>query len=161
MPRKPKETYTTLAGEVLEYPHPKAETARFLARVHDATNNPAVSESSLLTLIYSKENPILDQTIFPARGAVTAAVFRNPVYHVMLDLLDHKRVQTGTLNLEREHDRYTMTVPEAAAELGITESSVRVAIKSKRLAAIKPAGSYRLDPTSVAEYEVSSRGPKR
>jgi excisionase family DNA binding protein len=154
------ERYTTLAGETLEYPRPNAEVGGFLARVFDATNNPNVGEGELIDLIYGKENPILDQTIFPARGAVTKEVFTDPVYHLMTDLLDHKRVQMGTLDLHKAHAAFTMTVQEAARKLGITQGAVRNAIVSRRMPAIKKGGVYLLDPKAVESFHVSPRGPK-
>lgn len=161
--KAPLERHTTIAGEVLEYPRPGPELARFLARVHAAANDPRVSEHELVELIYGRENPLLDLTIFPGRGAVTRAVFENPVYHVMLDLLDAKRVQAGTLDPERAAGRYTMTVTEAAEQLGVSTSAVRQAIERGQLASWKKGPRlHLLDPHSVATYRdhVQRRGPK-
>lgn len=159
----PMERHTTIAGEVLEYPHPDAELARFLARVRTAAEDPRVSEHELVDLIYGSENPLLDHTIFKGRGAVTLKAFENPVYHVMLDLLDAKRVQVGTLVPERAGARYTMPVADAAAELGITPSAVRQAVERGQLAAWKAnARMLLLDPQSVRTYRehVTRRGPR-
>lgn len=158
----PLERHTTLAGEELTYPRPGPELEAFLARVRAAAEDPKVSEDGLIELIYGSENPLLDHTIFEGRGAVTLEVFENPVYHVMLDLLDQKRVQAGSLDLDRAAQRYTLTVSEAAEQLGISTSAVRQAIASKRLAAWKPGGEYLLDPHSVATYRdhVKRRGPR-
>lgn len=154
------ETYTTLAGEILEYPTPTGERAAFLSRVFSAAFNPEVTEGQLIELIYGREDPFLDQTIFPARGAVTKVTIKDPVYHVMLDLLDHKRVQCGSLDLERAHAQFTMGVPEVAEALGITPGAVRQAISAKRLSAIKKGGTYYVDPRSVDSFKVGNRGPK-
>ena len=158
----PMERHTTIAGETLEYPRPGPELAAFLARVRAAAEDPRVSEQALVELLYGSENPILDHTIFRGRGAVTRETFANPVYHVMLDLLDAKRVQVGTLEPERAAQRYTMTVTEAAAELGVSTSAVRQAIAAKTLAAWKKSSGYLLDPHSVATYRdhVKRRGPR-
>lgn len=160
--RRPLERHTTMAGEVLEYPRPGPELEAFLGRVRAAVEDPRVSEGELVELIYGRENPLLDHTIFEDRGAVTLEVFEDPVYHVMLDLLDAKRVQAGSLDPERAAARYTMTVSEAAAALEMTPSAVRQAIASKRLAAWKPGNEYLLDPHSVATYRdhVKRRGPR-
>lgn len=158
----PMERHTTIAGETLEYARPGPDLAAFLARVRTAADDPRVSEHALVELIYGSENPILDHTIFRGRGAVTRETFANPVYHVMLDLLDAKRVQVGTLDPDRAAQRYTMTVTEAAGELDMTTSAVRQAIASKKLAAWKKGGVYLLDPHSVATYRdhVKRRGPR-
>lgn len=158
----PMERHTTIAGETLEYPRPTGELAAFLARVRAAAEDPRVSEGELVELLYGRENPLLDHTIFRGRGAVTREVFANPVYHVMLDLLDAKRVQVGTLDPERAAQRYSMTVTEAAEVLGMTTSAVRQAIAAKHLAAWKTGPVYLLDPSSVETYRdrVKRRGPK-
>lgn len=158
----PMERHTTISGEVLEYPRPGPELAAFLGRVRTAAEDPRVSEGELVELIYGLENPLLDKTIFKGRGAVTTEVFANPVYHVMLDLLDAKRVQTGTLDPERAAGRYTMTVTEAAEFLGVTSSAVRQAIAAKHLDAWKKGGLHFLDPQTVETYRsrVKRRGPR-
>jgi len=152
--------HNTITGETLEYPRPSKAVAAFLARVVDGANDPNVSEAELTALVYGKENPLLDQTMFPHHGAVTVAVFADPVYHVMLDLLGRKRVQAGTLDLGAVSAASTMTITEAAAELGVTSSAVRQAIHAHRLPAIKRGGSYLLDPRDVASFRVMRRGPK-
>lgn len=159
----PLERYTTIAGEVLEYPRPEPELARFLARLRTAVEDPGVSESAIVELIYGSENPLLDHTIFKGRGAVTREVFANPLYHVMTDLLDAKRVQVGTLNPERAAARYTMTVTDAAAELGISTSAVRQAIERGQLSSWKAnPRMHLLDPETVRAYRdhVVRRGPR-
>jgi hypothetical protein len=59
-------------------------------------------------------------------------------------------------DLERRA-RYTMTVPEAARELDITESAVRQAIAAGKLQSIKNGGQHLLDPSWVKLYRVSKR----
>lgn len=127
-----------------------------------AAHDPTVTEAALTELIYGKENPLLDQSIFPGRGAVTKITLANPVYHVMLDLLDAKRVQAGTLSKPAAEAAFTMTVSEAAETLGITPGAVRQALDAKRLAGVKRGPSYFLDPRSVATYRdrVVRRGPE-
>lgn len=161
--KTPLERHTTIAGEVLEYARPGPDLARFLARVRAAAEDPRVSEHELVELIYGRENPLLDQTIFPGRGAVTREAFANPLYHVMLDLLDAKRISVGTLDPVRAAGRYTMTVSEAAAELGVSPSAVRQAIERGQLASWKKGPRlHLLDPHSVATYRdhVQRRGPR-
>jgi excisionase family DNA binding protein len=154
--------YTTIAGETIEYARPAGELASFLSRVSLAAHDPTVTEAGLTELIYGKENPLLDQSIFPGRGAVTKATLANPVYHVMLDLLDAKRVQAGTLSKSATEAAFTMTVSEAAETLGISPGAVRQALEAKRLAGVKRGPSYFLDPRSVATYRdrVVRRGPE-
>lgn len=154
------ERYTTVAGEVIEYPTPKPDVAAFLERVLRAAHDPQVSASHLVDYVYGVDNPLLRQGVLPGRGLVTKETFADPVYHVMLDLIDVKRVQEGTLNLERAADAYTMTVAEAAKEKGVTPGAIRQAIEAKRLDAMKKGGTHYLRPSSVASFVVSRRGPK-
>ncbi len=155
------EKYTTIAGEEIAYPTPAPDVAALLSALVDAVNDPIVSESEIIELIYGKENPLLRQDVLPHHGVVTKEVFDNPLYHVMTDLLGRKRVQLGTLNVDKALSQYTMTVSEAAEELGIHPSAVRQAIKTRRLAGVKKGSQYFLRPLSVRSYKVSQRGPKR
>ena len=154
------ETYKTIAGEVIEYEKPTPAVGAFLARVVAASNDPHVTEGALTELIYGKENPLLDQTIFPGRGAVTRAVLGNPVYHVMLDLLDAKRVQAGTLS-PSESFAHATTVSEAARALEVSPGAVRQAIEKGHLVAVKRGAQYFVDSRSVASYRErhTRRGP--
>jgi excisionase family DNA binding protein len=153
------ESYTNLAGEVLEYESPPAKVAAFLARVIDATHDPGVTEAAMTELVYGPENPILAQGVLEHHGVVTKEVFENPLYHVMTDLLGRKRVQAGTLDPPKAREEYTVTIAEAADQLGVHPSAVRQAVHAKTLDAIKVGGSWRLKPSSVASYRVSRRSP--
>jgi excisionase family DNA binding protein len=156
-----KHRYTTILGEVIEYSRPRSEVAAFLERVKRAAHDPRIDASELTELVYGRENPLLDQTIFPGRGAVTRSVMRDPVYHVMLDLIEAKRVQTGALDANAVLASFTMTVAEAAARIGISPSAVRQAIAAKRLAAVKRGNAHFIDPRGVDAYRdhVVRRGP--
>jgi len=151
------ERYTTLTGEILKYEKPRPEVEDFLTRLRVAVNSPEISQSQISELIYGLENPITDKTIFKGRGAITKAVFLDPLYHIMLDLLDQKRIQAGTLDLQRALAQFTMSAPEAAKRLGLTPSGVRQAIQAKRLSGIKKGGRYFVDPRSVESYRVGRR----
>ena len=146
-------------GERVEYPAPAPAVARFLERVRRAADDPAVTEDGLIALIYGRENPLLDHTMMPGRSMVTPAVFANPLYRVLVDLLDRKRVQSGALDLAKARARYTLSVTDAAAQLGINATAVRKAISAGRLPAWKADGQYWLDPASGASFEVERRGP--
>jgi excisionase family DNA binding protein len=146
-------------GETVEYPEPARDVAKFLERVRRAADDAAVSEDALIALIYGRENPLLDHTMLPGRSMVTPAVFANPLYRVLVDLLDRKRVQSGALDLAKARARYTLSVTDAAAQLGVNATAVRKAIGAGRLPALKDGGQYWLDPASVASFEVDRRGP--
>jgi excisionase family DNA binding protein len=151
--------HETLSGHRIEYdPEPKVE--RFLKRVDELVDDSKATEDDVIALVYGKENPILDQTLFPARGAVTREVLENPVYQVMTDLLARKRVQQDGLDVAKLAARYTLTVQEAAEELGISPDAVRKAIAARRLPAWSKEGAWYLDPrTFEALGPVGQRGP--
>ncbi|MGE0792506.1 MAG: helix-turn-helix domain-containing protein [Sandaracinaceae bacterium] len=159
------ERYTTTAGEVIEYPRPAPEVAAYLARVMKAAHDPRVSEGELIELVYSKDNPLLDATVMPGRGAVTKAVLADPVYHVILDLLFAKRVQVEATARAAASSGATMrdglSVADAAKQLGMSESAVRQAIARGDLEATKVRGAHSINPASVESYRerVTRRGP--
>jgi excisionase family DNA binding protein len=153
-------TYTTLSGFTIEHPIPTRAVASFLDNVRDAADDPAVGVDSLIALIYGQSNPLLDRSTFASVGAVTPAVFANPLYHVLLDRLGRKRVQLGLLDLAATEARYTLTPEEAADRIGVSVSAVRQAIERHKLPAWKRGGRIFLDPVSVDSYKVSNRGPR-
>lgn len=156
-------THTLLSGEQIEY-EAAPELADFFARAAVAAHDPTVSVGQMVELLYGEENPLLVKGVFPGRGFVTPEVLTNPAYRVMLDLLDQKRVQAGALNLEAaraNHHAHSMSVPDAAAQLGISPSAVRQAIAGGRLRAVRRSGQHWLRPDDVAAYKVSRRGPPR
>ncbi|KYF92760.1 hypothetical protein BE20_10915 [Sorangium cellulosum] len=155
-----KTQYTLLSGETVEFATPVGELGTFLCRVLAAARDPAVSEADLADLVLGPENPLLDKTAVAGRSVATADVYRDPAFHVMLDCLARKRLPPESA-VATPRTRYTMTVPEAAQQLGISESAVRQAIYAGRLRANKEGGTYYLDPHSVASYRVSKRGPRR
>lgn len=148
-------SHTTINGRTIEY-EPTAEEQRFLTRVESAIDDLKISEVELRALIYGPENPMLDQQA--GYTFVTPSSFESPVFRVMLDLLDRKRARTGSLDVERAAERYTLSVLDAAKQLGIRESAVRVAVVEGRLPSWMRDGQIRLSPESVASYEVSRRG---
>jgi excisionase family DNA binding protein len=155
-----KMQYTLLSGETVEFSTPSGALGSFLKRVLAAAKDPAVTERELADLVHGPENPLLDAELVAGKTIATAEVYRDPMFHAMLDCIARKRIPPGA-GLASARTRYTMTVPEAAKQLGISESAVRQAIYSTRLRARKDGGTYYVDPNSVAGYRVSRRGPRR
>jgi hypothetical protein len=153
-------THVALSGHVIDYPEPAPKVARFLARVRELVDDPKASEDDVVALVYSRENPILDHTVFPTRGAVTRDVLENPVYRVMTDLLFRKSVAERGLDVERIAREFTVPVSDAAARLDIHESAVRQAIAAQRLASWVKEGRHYLRPRDVEAFQVSARGPR-
>lgn len=155
-----KTQYTLISGETVEFTTPTGELGVFLKRVLAAVENPGMAERELSDLVHGPDNPMLALGVVPGRTVATADVYRDPVFHVMLDCIARKRLPPGTGALSARAP-YTMTVPDAAKQLGISESAVRQAIYANRLSALKDGGTYYLDSQSVASYRVSRRGPRR
>lgn len=152
--------HVTVSGHRIAYePSPKVVT--FLRRLAEMVTDGSVSENEFVGLAYSKENPILDHAMFPTRGAVTKDVLADPAYAVLTDLLFRKRLAISGEDVSKIAARYTMTVSEAAAELGIHESAVRQAIAAKRLPSWISDGKHYIDPRSLKDFETGTRGPKR
>jgi hypothetical protein len=158
-PAVPQTGHLCVDGTVLKFDPPAPAVAAFLERVRRASEDPKVSEDQLVALIYGRDNPLLDHAMLPGHSMVTKEVFENPVYHVMCDYLGRKRVQLGTLDLAAARARFTMSVPDAAAKIGIHETAVRKAVATRRLASWRADGQIWLDPRAVAAFEVTRRGP--
>lgn len=154
-------THTTLSGRAIEYPDPTPAEAAFLARVRAAVDDPTVSSNDLLALIYGPENPVLDHDFLPGRAWVTPRVLDNPLYRVLADLHGVKEVRLGLLDVEKAHATYTVPVPDAARQLGVTQQAVRAAIDGWRLAAVFRGGQWWLRPESLASFQVSKAGRPR
>jgi excisionase family DNA binding protein len=151
--------YTTLAGHEISYDEPSAEVEAFLRRVQSALDSPKVSSSAMLSLIHSRENPILDRSI-PELPRVTKDVMDNPIYEVLQDMLVRKDVSENDVDVEKIASRYSLSVPEAAKQLGVQPSSIRRAIQAKRLASWMRGGQYYVEPAALEALEdVGRRGP--
>lgn len=151
--------HTTVMGHRIEYtPTPRVEA--FLRRIEKMVSDPSATEREVVGLAFSRENPILDQGMFPERGAVTREVLADPSYHVLSDLIFRKRLADDRVDVEKLAARYSLSVAEAAKELGVHESAVRQAIAAKRLASWVKDGRHFIDPRALATFEVGTRGPK-
>lgn len=143
-------THRTLAGDELEYPEPDGELAPFLERVREAAGDPAIATVAMVELIYGADNPLLaprssSPVALPHRGTATAQTWANPVWHVMLDLLEAKRIAvveaTASLRLE-----------EAGELLNLTPDAVRKAVLVENLTGEKRGNRWYVTPGSVATY---------
>lgn len=150
--------HTTVSGHRIELELEEAARV-FFARVHRAAEDKRVSENDLIALIYSDSNPILQPGIIPGRGMVTKETLENPLYRVLQDLLDRKRIAKTNIDVERMADRYSMPLAGAAEQLGVHESAVRQAIAAGRLPSWKKNGQHYLAPEAVAAFQLHRRGP--
>jgi len=148
------EQYRALSGEVIVYERPTGALAVFLARVVDAAHDPDVTESAFTELLYGRDNPLLDQTVFADRGMVTPGTKQQPAFGVMLDLLEQKWVQVGTLEARavlppKADPAHTMTVDEGGARMSVSPGAVRRLVESGQVVGSGEGDGLRLDPASV------------
>lgn len=140
------QVHESLTGQRIEYDDPEPAVARLLKAARAIVDDPKRTSDELIALVYGRGNPILDQTMFPERGAVTKAVLDNPVYQVLTDLLARKEAQERGTNFERVAAKYTLSVAAAAEQLEVTEDAVRRAIRGRRLPAWVKEKAYFVNP---------------
>ncbi len=150
--------YEFLSGEDFATSDADPQVLAFIKRLQGLVDDPTVNESGFVEVLHGLDNPLLDKELMPGRACVTRAVFANPLYHVMNDILGRKRIAIGSLDMDAVRERYSMTVKEAAAKLGLHENAIRQAIAARRLASVKVKGEHRLDPAHIANYKTSPRG---
>jgi hypothetical protein len=152
--------YTAINGQQIEAPEPTGALVEFVERVFALANDKKKTANDMIALVYSRENPILDQTIFPTRGAVTKEVLDNPWYHIFADLIFRKECAEDGTTAEELAEQYTLTVPEAAEQLKIHPASVQKAIAAKRLPVWVKGNKHYLDPKTFHLLgAVGQRGP--
>jgi hypothetical protein len=153
------QVHETISGQRIEYDDPDPAVARLLKTARLIVEDPNRTSDELVALVYGRANPILDQTMFPERGAVTAEVLKNPVYHVLTDLLARKEAQRAGTNFDRVAAKYTLTTSAASEALGISDDAVRRAIRNRRLPAWVKDGVYYVNPDHLSLLgEVGRRG---
>lgn len=139
-------SHECINGLLIEYPDPDTRLARFIEKV-GATEEYAQA----LSLMYSNENPIMRR--HPIIGSeATKETLRDPVYRVLTDTVDRKRISEQGVDVSKIASGYTLTVAEAAERLGAHESTVRKAIREGRLACWVKEGVYYLHPKWVEQF---------
>jgi hypothetical protein len=159
-------TYTTLGGREISLPALPKKVSAFIARCQEMLDLASAKPAELVRLIYGPENPILDHEQAPGISMVTPAVFADPirgtVYRVLADILFRKEVAAKGQDPTAIFAAYTVDVPTAAKELGLTQPAIRAAIDSWKLGAVYRNGQWWLRPESLASYKVSKAGrPKK
>ncbi len=141
-------------GRILTF-DASAEVQAFLSEVAQASEDPTWTESAVRAFIFGESNPLW---VGAGYSYFRGDVLEQPAFRVALDLLDRKRIESGTLNLDAATARYSMTVSEAAEFLGIRDSAVRTAVAAFRLPCWMKNGQIFLDPATVRSYQASRRG---
>lgn len=151
--------HETISGHRIEYADPPSKLAKLLERLVAMLDDDKVSEDEMIALTYGRDNPLLDQTVFPERGAVTKEVLEDPTYQVLTDLLTRKSFKVRGVDPAKVAERYTLTVADAATRLGVHETAIRQAIKARRVPSWVKDGRYFLEAKSLDKIRVGSRGP--
>ena len=81
-----------ITGGVIEY-ESTPELEAFLRQVLKVLKDPNATNADMVDLVYGADNPILDKTMFPGRGAVTKPIHGSPIYRVFTDLVERKERQ--------------------------------------------------------------------
>jgi excisionase family DNA binding protein len=153
-----KASHVCVNGKVLVFDEPPPDIAAFVDQVRAAASSKKVSLDGLIAMIYGSDNPLLSKTMLPGYSMVTPEVFENPVYRVLLDLLDRKRVQLGQLDPVKAAARYTLSIPEAAEKMGVHRNAIVNAIDTGKLPVWIKGDRYYLDPATLHAYEPEKRG---
>lgn len=151
--------HATLSGHVVTYEAPTGSMATYFDRYAAMLDDERATERDMAGVLYNPDNPLLDRTqsVLHKQGVVTAKTLKNPLYHVMVDLLVRKHVREHDIDVQAMADAHTLTVPEAAERLQVHESAVRQAIASRRLASWMKHGQHYLTPSAVKACAIGRR----
>lgn len=150
--------HVSLAGHEIKYEDLKPDVAKFVKRAQALADDPKSTEDDLVVLVYGSDNPILDRTLFPERGMVTEAVLKNPVYHLLQDLLARKRAAIKGQTAEQLGRSFTLTVAQAAEQTGVSEDAINKGIRARRIPSWVKDGQRYLDPRTFAALGLGERG---
>lgn len=155
-----KRIYVTLEGKEIAFDEPSPEVAAFLKRALVMLEDKKATDADLTALIYGPENPILSRhPLFPSQGYVTKEAFSQPVYPVLADILVRKHAQQERVDVSKIADRFTLTVAQACERLKVTDTAIRKAVATGRLASFRKGGNYYLEPAAVDALSMGKRGP--
>jgi len=104
----------------------------------------------MVELVYGADNPLLDPSssspiALPHRGTATAETWADPTWHVMLDLLEAKRVAVAETTP-------SLLLEEAGELLDLTPDAVRKAVLVETLDGEKRGNRWYVTPASVVTY---------
>ena len=86
---------------------------------------------------------------------VTRATLDNPLLRVFVDMLSLKDIRLGRLDIEKLHMKYTVDVPSAAAQLGVTPQAVRAGIDAGKYDALFARGQWWFRPEAIDSLRLS------
>lgn len=148
--------HQTVSGHLITFvPTPEVEI--FLNKLKVLAKDSNKTEKDLILFTYSPDNPILDPNLVSGRGYVTKETLKNPAYYIMVDLLYRKAVDEQGIDLDLISDGFTITISEAAKELGVHVSAIRQAILAHRLPSWKKNHKHYLNRRSLSAFKLTLR----
>ena len=150
--------YTTVYNRTIDWSDPSPAEEAFLNQLEAALGDDRVTPEQMLALVYGPENPMLDHDIYPGQPLVTKATLDNLLFKVCIDYLTRKDLRLGRLDLEEIHAAYTVDVPTAAEQLGVSPQAVRAGIDSFKYNALFARGQWWMRPETVASLRLSRAG---
>ena len=148
--------YKTINNRVIQYPPPTAEESAFMARLIAALTDVTMTPAHMLSLVYGPDNPLLDRS--GPLPMVTRATLDNPLNRVFVDMLSLKDIRVGRLDIERLHSAYTVDVPSAATQLGVTPQAIRAGIDAGKYDALFARGLWWFRPEAIDSLRLSRGG---
>ena len=148
--------YKTINNRIITYPTPTPEEGAFLSRVQAAVTDDTVTSAQMLSLVYGPDNPLLDRS--GPLPLVTRATLDNPLHNVFVDMLTLKDIRLGRLDIEKLHSAYTVDVPSAAAQLGVTPQAIRAGIDAGKCDALFARGQWWFRPEAIDSLRLSWGG---
>ena len=150
--------YSEISGRVLRFARPRPEVVSFLRRVVEIVQSADASASSVRSLVFGPENPILARHPTLPGAYPDASSVRDPAYWVCVDLVLRAEAREAGVSLEKAGSPFTTTVAEAARKLNRVQSAVLNAVENRTLHSWVHQGRRYLLPAEVAAYSVPRRG---
>ena len=150
--------YTTVNNRVIEYDDLDPAGAGFLTKLEALVADDTVSPDKMRGIFYGLENPVLDSHVLPGHAIITKASLRDPIFHIGIDCLSRKDIRVGRTDLAQAQAAYTVDVPTAAEQLGVSPQAVRAGIDSFKYDALFAKGQWWMRPETVASLRLSRAG---
>ncbi len=150
--------YKFLNNRTLELPDASPAEVSFLDRLQAALADESVSHEQFVALVYGVDNPILDHDAVPGHPLVSKATLANPWFRVCNDYITRKQIHCGAIDLAQMQAGYTVDVPTAAEQLGVSPQAVRAGIDSFKYDALFAKGQWWMRPETVASLKLSREG---
>jgi len=130
----------------------------FWQRLEGDLTDDLISPDQMRATVYGPDNPALDHEVMQGQPLVTRATLDNPLFRVCIDCLSRKEIRAGRIDLAQAHAAYTVDVPSAAEQLGVSPQAIRAGIDSFKYDALFARGQWWMRPETVASLKLSREG---